>query len=63
MRERVSEWMKMSMWLPREIQLACACVCGQTSDEQIAERKGIGVGSGWLKSPTTREGRGWRKSR
>lgn len=35
--------MKMSMWLPREIRLACACVCGQMSDEQIASGRWIGV--------------------
>lgn len=38
----------MGMWLPREIRLACACGCGQTSDEQ---------------ADGTRHGRGWGSER
>lgn len=49
--------MKMSMWLRREIRLACACGCvvGSLSDEQM-EAEG-GWGSGRLKSPMTRNNR------
>lgn len=59
--------MKMSMWLPREIRLACVacvrvCVCvgmwlwADVSDEQIEDgrdwgRKGGWLGHGRLKSP------------
>lgn len=52
--------MTMSMWLRREIRLACACGCGQMSDEQTGRGSGrgdwVGVSrraGGWLKWPTT----------
>lgn len=49
--------MKMSMWLRREIRLACACGCavGSLSDEQM-DAEG-GWGSGRVESPTTRNER------
>lgn len=58
--------MKMSMWLRREIRLACAYVVvlwAVLSDEQM-EAEG-GWGSGRLKSPLTRDqgGSGWRGER
>lgn len=58
--------MTMSMWLRREIRLACACGCGQMSDEQTGSGRGL---LGWGEQAvemadddyTRLLGRGWTR--
>lgn len=51
--------MKMSMWLRREIRLACACGCavGSLSDEQMEAEGGWGSGRVEISDDTERRRR------